>query len=70
MQLRKIRIMWYPSLVVKVKIMIKFSEDVDLSNDAFLIYHYKTDTIRYINSQLIKDFNIYKERILYKLSNY
>lgn len=44
-----IMILWYPSLDVKNRVMIKFDTEDDLEKDAYLIYQYKTDTINYFN---------------------
>jgi hypothetical protein len=69
-QLKKIKLMWYPSLETKNRTLIKFADDPELAQDAFMIYHCQTDTIRYFNSKLVKAFSIDQEKLQYQISNY
>ena len=58
MQLKKIKIIWYPSFETKNRYLIRFSDDNKLLNEAFVIYHCKTDNIRFFNQKVITHFNI------------
>lgn len=62
--LKRINIMWYPSLETKCKLMVQFSDDRDLRKEACLIYQNKSDTIKYANKKFIENFGINKEKFL------